>query len=345
MKRLGLLLFLIGCISCDDGDLQIEEVNFDSARIETCDNVDDEELDQTTFFFKLDDDQALLLTLEEGLINNQTSAPNTLNSSLPTASSLRYRFFSGSVTSDYFCNAIPPLQPTVVKENVATAGDVLVVTRVDTIIGTTKSYSHTISIDNLSLVNDLGEQLTDLSTLRYGEFTTTTAISAARPIDDTQPNAFADYEDLNLQRCVAPPIAETLRFYKVNNDEIITLDVATDENLFENEATGNTPRTLSLEDNDALIYTVFNTVADENLACGTEAPTSVNSWRFVSSAGSLNVSTGEGQVDGQGRTTFTHTLSLSGLILTTNFDDDSIKTTDLDLIESITLGTYTTIVE
>ncbi|MEN8789310.1 MAG: hypothetical protein ABF295_07315, partial [Flavobacteriaceae bacterium] len=70
MFRSSLLLFLLFLVSCDDGDLQIETIDFNSANIEFCESITDL---SSTFFFKLNPNEALILELQSGILKNEVS--------------------------------------------------------------------------------------------------------------------------------------------------------------------------------------------------------------------------------------------------------------------------------
>ena len=337
MKKMLILGILIGLISCDDGDLQIEQVDFDQANIQSCPGLVDPT--QTTFFFKIDSDEALLLNLAGGLIQNETSTPGTLRSTIPEPSNLIYRLFSDNVSQDYFCNAIPPLQPTVINENLATAGIIAIDTRVDTLTADTKNYAHTISIKNLSLTNDKGEQLTDLSILEYGDFITQPRNSARLEVP------FSNYASIEPMLCTTAPIDSTLRFYKTINDEFIVLDVPEEADLFENVATPDTiPRTLDLKDREIFKYVVFNTLATD-LACTTAFAENIKSWQLVSTSGTLKVVTVASMPEADGSIAYTHTITLENMVLTSKASGAGTNNVNLAAIPEVEFGTYTTIQE
>jgi hypothetical protein len=336
MKKMLFLGVLIGLFSCDDGDLQIERVDFDEVNIQSCPGLDDPT--ETTFFFKIDGDEALLLDLAGGLIKNETSTPGTLQSTVPAPSNLIYRLFSDDVSADYFCDALPPLEPTVIKENSATGGDISIETRVDTLTANTKNYTHKISIDNLSLVNDQGEQLTDLSTLVYGNFVTTSSNSAGLEVP------FSNYSAIETKRCAPAPIDNSLRLYKIINDEFIALDVPDEAGLFDNMATADTLRTLDLEDSEIFKYVVLDTLATD-LACTETFDEDVRSWRLVSTSGTLRVATVEGAPDADGSIAYTHTITLENLVLTSKANGTGTNEVDLAAIPEVEFGTYVTVQE
>lgn len=166
MNRFSLLLFLGLFLGCSDGDLQIETIDFDNVTVQYCVSAP---TTATTIFFKINNDEALILDLQEGLLVNEVS-DGVLSSTVPGQSTVTYRLFSENVTKNYFCSDIPPGSPTVREEIGATAGEVLVTT-VQSATDTT-AYIHTIELSGISLVNDKGERITDLRINNFGAVTT-----------------------------------------------------------------------------------------------------------------------------------------------------------------------------
>ena len=162
MKKMLTLLLLLTCFACDDGDLQIAAIDFDTATIDFCDSP---LTSDTTLFFKLNGQEALVLELQSGLLLPEATT-EPLSSSIPAQSQVTYRTFTDAVTRTYFCSSIPPGDPDVVLDVSAAAGEVLVTTiRNET---DTTLFEHTISIQDLSLVTDNGERITDLTTVEFG---------------------------------------------------------------------------------------------------------------------------------------------------------------------------------
>ena len=166
MKRCSLLLLFYLCLSCNDGDIQIETIDFESAAIDFCETSTDI---SSTFFFKLNTSEALILDLQSGILQNEPSE-STIISSVPGQSQVTYRTFSDDVNKGYFCDQIPPVTPVVVEEILAEGGEVLVTTvqsENDTTI-----YEHTIQLSGISLVNSQGERITNLNIDDFGTITT-----------------------------------------------------------------------------------------------------------------------------------------------------------------------------
>lgn len=164
MKKLLFVTTTLLIFSCSDGDLEIETLDFDSVSIEQCGTASLE----TEIFFKRNSSEVLILNLQTGLLLNEVSA-ETIVSTIPGQSQLIYRIFDDNVSSNYFCDDFPPATPRVIEEIEAEDGQVLITTT--TLDNTT--FTHTIQLQGISLVNAQGERITDLSINEFGEVTTT----------------------------------------------------------------------------------------------------------------------------------------------------------------------------
>lgn len=169
MQKFLVITILVISLACDDGDLQIETLDFDSASIEVCDD-NPVEANMTNVLFKLNNTEALILELPATSILNEISTD-----SLETAVSasgpakITYRTFSDNVSKNYFCSEIPLTEPTVVEEIVAEGGTVFITT---TISSDSTNYEHTISLGGVTLVTADNNQITDLSINNFGTVTT-----------------------------------------------------------------------------------------------------------------------------------------------------------------------------
>ncbi|MBT8281500.1 MAG: hypothetical protein KJO16_07975 [Muriicola sp.] len=166
MQRILPFLIAILLWNCNDGDLQIETIDFDDVSIQTCESTVST---ATTVFFKINGDEALILDLQSGILANEASS-DTIVSTLAGQSSLLYRIFSGTVSQSYFCDEIPPTDPTVIEEIEAISGEVLINTVQNA--SDTTLYEHTILLRDVSLLNSQGERITDTSINDFGVVTT-----------------------------------------------------------------------------------------------------------------------------------------------------------------------------
>ncbi len=166
MKRFLLLFLIISLNSCNDGELQIEVIDFDDVSIQFCET---ETTTSSTIFFKTSDSEALILELQSGLLKNEAST-DTIRSAVPAQSKVIYRFFNETVNKDYFCADIPPVTPSVIDEVLAEAGEVLITT-VQSETDTTL-YEHSLILKDITLVNDQGERITNTQIEDFGTITT-----------------------------------------------------------------------------------------------------------------------------------------------------------------------------
>lgn len=168
MKNLLILLLCLALTSCDDGDLQIETINFDDSDIQYCGST---VTTSSTLFFKIVDSEALILTLASGTLKNEASA-GEVEYPISSSTTLTYRIFSASVTQTYFCDVIPVTEPTVIEEIEAESGSVLITTTA-VVDGENTSYEHTIRLSEITLINNSNNQrITDLSINDFGTVTT-----------------------------------------------------------------------------------------------------------------------------------------------------------------------------
>lgn len=166
MQRIISLLMVLLMCSCNDGDLQIETIDFDNEDIQFCESSPDI---KSTIFFKINSKNALILDLQSGILQNEDSDGEII-SPVPGSSKITYRTFSDDVSKKYFCDDIPPASPTVLEEISAEGGSIFISTVQSQSDSTL--YEHTIEFSGISLINSKGERITDLSINNFGTITT-----------------------------------------------------------------------------------------------------------------------------------------------------------------------------
>jgi len=166
MKNLIVLCFVALFYSCNDGDLQIETIDFDSVAISTCEST---VTTSSTIFFKINNKEALILELQSGVLKNEVSS-EVITSLVPSQSKLTYRVFLDNVTSNYFCDAIPATTPSVLEEIEAEDGEVLITTILAE--GTTDTFEHTIQLSGITFITSTDQRITDLQINDFGVVTT-----------------------------------------------------------------------------------------------------------------------------------------------------------------------------
>ena len=163
MKKFYTIIIVLLTLSCSDGDLTIETLDFDSVSIQNCGTL----TTTTEVLFKIDGDEALILDLQTGLLQNEIST-TPIQSSISNQSRLIYRVFSDNVNTSYFCDDFPPSEPKVTEEIEAESGTVVITTTSEDNI----TFTHTIQLQDIILRNSSGESIIDLSINDFGPIET-----------------------------------------------------------------------------------------------------------------------------------------------------------------------------
>ncbi len=115
MKKILPLLFCVLCFSCDDGDFNIPALDFENQNIEYCGDI---------VLFKINSHESLIIELNvnsstDFLLTEWDNEEYQLTES--GSNKINYRIFNDAVSSNYFCQPIPPSTPTIQKEWLGTA--------------------------------------------------------------------------------------------------------------------------------------------------------------------------------------------------------------------------------
>ncbi|MCZ8229739.1 hypothetical protein [Flavobacterium sp.] len=300
MKRfLGILFLIVMISSCDDGDLFLEDINFDKATVAKCSKND--------IIYKLNEKEALLLELPGVIFPSETKTQEiTIGGSIRVV----YRFFNGTVNTDNICETIPPATPIVVDQWTANAGGKIIITSTpikstDATTNSTKitGYNHNIVLKNITFQKTNGTQVYD--EFRFGDYKTTA---------NTIPFAFTK----TLGQC-----ATSKQVYNFINSEALTLNNL-EAGLIKNEITPlNAPRTALIgSTTNSLIYRSYTGLLSENYFCTT--PTPVTPTLFQEWKAAAGVANSEGIIEvttttfGTG---FKHTIVLKKAKMVRGSDD------------------------
>lgn len=168
MKHILFLSLFVLLFACDDGDLQIETIDFDSVAIQNCDPISTE---KANVLFKLNTSEALILELPNGAFKNEVTV-EPIEYAVTTSGPVKatYRTFSDNVSTTYFCNDIPLTEPTVVEEIIAQGGLASITTTLN-VDGIT--FEHEIQLNTISFVTSNDSRITNLSIDNFGTVTTT----------------------------------------------------------------------------------------------------------------------------------------------------------------------------
>jgi len=244
-----LTLFISALVltGCNDGDLITENFNFDSATIQKC---------SSSNLYKINGQEALVLnTSEENFPNQETPAGEPRVLPINSATSIYYRKYSGTVSSNSICESPAPATPVVLEEWNVVGGTVQITTnKVFAADGITViAYNHNIVFKNITFVTN-GKQLV-YETFVFGNYRTDVIVL---PFNFGS-SATQDCSTNNL-------------VFKYNTNEVLLLDV--DASLFANAETLGTPRTALINSTNKVVYRIYNGNLNANFFCASIAPTS-----------------------------------------------------------------------
>jgi len=144
MKKIITLFIALSFFSCNDGDFDVPEFQF-TEDVYGCWN------DLILYITSSSNTETMVMTLIEGELGT------TVGEASYTISSQRevvYRIFDDGIGSDYFCQAIPPIEPKVIKELIADEGKVnIITTEIYTDLVLT-GYSYEITLSDLVFLDN-----------------------------------------------------------------------------------------------------------------------------------------------------------------------------------------------
>ncbi|CAM4313024.1 hypothetical protein [Gillisia hiemivivida] len=130
MRKYFYIAFLfIGFTSCDDGDIIINNFDFDDAQLVSCGKegkvkvlyiINNDDIFETISL------QATSTSFSE--ISKVLTTNPTIEFDLSSTNRLIYRTYDGTVPSTYFCSDIPPSTPQVNEEFISVGGKVIITT-------------------------------------------------------------------------------------------------------------------------------------------------------------------------------------------------------------------------
>lgn len=298
MKRvISLLVFVLFLNSCDDGDLTLENIDFDSiTTIQSCSN--------NNILFKLKEKESLLLEMPKTEFENNPTVPGSPKLIDIDNSSHRviYRFYDGTVSTDNICSTIPPAKPVVTDQWTALSGKIQIIT---TAIKTTNTadnstritgYNHNITFKNITFSRTGGEQVYE--TFAFGDYTT----SATR-----LPFVFGT----EVKQCST---SKQLYNYTSLGTEALTIDNIEPTLIVNSETLPNTPRTgLVGSVNNKLTYRLYDGTLPADYFCNPAnpnpiLPTTKEEW--LGAGGTIEVTTIK-----NGTSAYRHTIVIKNAIM------------------------------
>jgi hypothetical protein len=253
MKRafslLSLLLTLL-ITSCDDGDIEVKNIDFSSVTIQKCSEKD--------IYYKIKDSE--LLTLEmpsSNLPTDETLEGTPREIELSSAIKLTYRQYASTVTAANLCPIFPDVDVNLLEQWVATTGTIQIVTtavkNTNAETGATRitAYKHAITFKNITFQKPNGDQI-------YPDYTFGSYNTSVSQL------AFNFDEEVQKSTC-------DNRIFNFSGGESLILNVADFSSLFANEVT-TTPRVALLNTTNTLKYRLYNGSVNNAYFCASPVP-------------------------------------------------------------------------
>ena len=136
MRNIFYITFLLIVFSsCNDGDIIINNFEFEDASIKSCGKNG-----RPKVFFKINTEnvfESISLVTNNTAISDSasvltTNIENVIRFDLDNINKINYRVYDGTITSDYFCNSLPPSTPKVIQEFISVGGTVVITTETAT---------------------------------------------------------------------------------------------------------------------------------------------------------------------------------------------------------------------
>lgn len=244
-----LSLFLL-LSACDDGDLEVENIDFTDIAAQKCTEKD--------VIYKIKEAEMLVLAIPSSVFpNDETPIDVPIEIPINSTNQVIYRQYNGTVSSDNICPTIPAATPSLIEEWTATAGTIQITSKaiktVNETTGATRitGYRYYIVFKNISFQKPSGIQVYE--TFVFGNYLTNTT---------SLPFTFS--ESAVKSSCSSI-------IYNFNGSEVLSLNTTNYATLFENAVT-TTPRTALLNNSTILKYQLFNNVINNAYFCAPTTP-------------------------------------------------------------------------
>ena len=130
-KSILVLFFSIGLLSaCNDGDFDVPAFEF-TEELKTCG-------EYVLYKTSESNTEAIIMTLTS---TSLPSAAGEKTLDVTSSNSVTYRIFSEAIGTDYFCQDIPPIEPSILKELSASDGTIIIITEEILSNGTLTGYA------------------------------------------------------------------------------------------------------------------------------------------------------------------------------------------------------------
>lgn len=290
-------LFILSTLSCDDGDILVKNIDFESINIVKCPSKD--------VLYKIKDSEMLFLEIPSSDFPIDATNENTPKEIEVSATKrLVYRQYDATISADNICPNVPDATQNLKEEWITTSGTITIVTTANVVPNNdidspnaTKiaTYNHAITVKNgVWQKPDGNYAFTDYT---FGNYTTT---PTALPFN------FDDQVDKST--------CGDNRIFNFSGSEAFILDFADYATLFENVTT-TSPRTALISATNKVTYSLYNGIVNDNYFCtNLTSPTLNQSWSAVAGVDGVSGII-EVETTSAGPNSFLHTIHLKKVVL------------------------------
>ena len=143
MKKLFTLFIALSLFSCSDGDFDTPEFEF-TDNIKSCDEF-------VLYVTNSNTTETLVLTLVAGELGTTVGEKSF---AISTTRKVVYRLFDKGISTNYFCQVIPPTTPKVLKELNVESGNIIITTSEVYKNQVLSGYSYKISFSDLLFIDE-----------------------------------------------------------------------------------------------------------------------------------------------------------------------------------------------
>lgn len=162
MKKILILFLLLSLSSCSDGDFDVPSFDF-SETVTSCG-------EYVLYVSNSNKTEVLAISLIKTHLGTVAGEKSISVGTAAAATSIKvtYRILDSEFGTDYFCQSIPPLTPSVSKELIAESGKVIIKTTAVITGSNITSYKHEISFTDLLFFD--GTERVYFQTFSFGTF-------------------------------------------------------------------------------------------------------------------------------------------------------------------------------
>ncbi len=248
-----LLIFILLLNGCDDGDLEVEEIDLGEATPTKC--------SENNILYKLNSNEVLILLIPEDQ-EPYKNIVQTVEYPINSSNQVLFRIYNGQIGTDNICATIQPGTPQITEEWIAGAGTIIITTTPvystpDLTTGATEilKYNHNIVFQNIVFQKPDGNQVYE--EMIFGDYLTSAT---------TLPFSFVP-DDVEI--CTSKNTIYNVPLSRI--ESLVIQDI--DPNLIKNEV-GTVTQVIGNTSNQ-LVYQLYNSAVQlpvSDYFCATTTP-------------------------------------------------------------------------